>query len=510
MKATSLLLSFVLAFQTVYSKAVDINTNDINSKIVSEQLNVSEEDNSFELIKSQNYNFVYKFHCSDKEDYCNEIKNDLEFAFKTTSNVFEFYQPIVFEVFVDDLIGKYGYSNNTLAGVFDLNYVPLKTSEDKSSATYLYPQALVKQLKLNKEPKYKKNDFIMLINNWATLPENRNNERRDLITHELLHGLGFDSLASVSELNSNGNSGTLVFNKNAKYAIFPYVLPSFSEKLLEITDIDEYGKQLYDSKMSQFLPFSVFDKNIVSLKSGENIFGKLQSYYEEVSEKCLEGKPLSLKDLNDEYRSYCFSKLNKETQEIIEKAVKENYFEHHTLGILTNDGEKIPLQTLDETYASGSSIIHMANPLLDMASTAVQEGNIEFLNEIFENGALKKEAIVKYYDDNYLLYTSIEYNFTLEEMLELLPNNKEHPLIGDGIVKIMKTLGWTEKGKEKSTETYYLDEKFDIPEANGFEYMKKKPYEIQAELLKNPFKYIFQKLKNGFNKIIESIKSIFH
>jgi len=95
MKATSLLLSFVLAFQTVYSKAVDINTNDINSKIVSEQLNVSEEDNSFELIKSQNYNFVYKFHCSDKEDYCNEIKNDLEFAFKTTSNVF----------------GKYNYFN---------------------------------------------------------------------------------------------------------------------------------------------------------------------------------------------------------------------------------------------------------------------------------------------------------------------------------------------------------------------------------------------------------------
>jgi len=510
MKATSLLLSFILAFTTVYSKAVDININD---KIISEQLNVSEEDNSFELVKSNDYNFIYKFHCSDEGDYCEGIKNNLEFAFMTISNAFEIYQPIVFEVFVDDLIGKYKYTDDKLAGVFDLNYVPLKASESNSSTPYLYPQTLVKQLKLNKQPKYKKNDFIMIINNWASNPEKRNNEYRSLLTHELLHGLGFDSLASVSELNSNDNSGgPLVFNENAKYAIFPYVLPSFNEKLLEITDITEFKEQLDDSKVSQFLPFSVFDKNIVSLKSGEKIFEKLQSYYEEVSEKCLDGTPLTLKDLNDKYRSSCFSKLSNKTQEIVTSIIKENYFEHHTLGILTNDGDMVPLQTMDNTYVPGSSVIHTANPLYDKASDLMREGNLDSLNELMNNstGIVKKEAILKYYDDNYILYFSDEDNFTVEEMLEFLPNNEKHPLIGEGIIKILKTFGWTEKGKKESTETYYLDESFDIPEANGFEYLRKKTYEIEAEILKNPFKYIIQKLKNVFNKIIESIESIFH
>jgi len=326
----------------------------------------------------------------------------------------------------------------------------------------------------------------MIINNWNSVPENQNKELRDLLTHEIFHGLGFTSLAKASELKSNDvlsisdPSGMIPFNEAAKYAIFPYVLPSFSEKLMEITDIFEYMEKLPNSEISQFLPFSVFDKNIVSLKTGEKIFDKLQSYHKEVSEKCLDGTPLSLIDLNDEYRSDCFSKLSNKTQEIITNIVKENYFEHHTLGILTSDGERVPLQTMDGMYNPESSVCHITNPLYDKSYDLMREGNFDSLNEIASNttGTFKREAILKYYDDNYLLYFSDEDGFTVEELLNLLPNDKKHPLVGNGIIKIMKTLGWTEKGKKKSNKTYYLDKSFNIPEANGFEYNSKIPFDI--------------------------------
>jgi len=58
---------------------------------------------------------------------------------------------------------------------------------------------------------------------------------------------------------------------------------------------------------------------------------------------------------------------------------------------------------------------------------------------------VKEDYILKYYDDNYVMYMTDEDDFTVEEMLEKLPNNKKHLLIGNGIIKIMTTLGWTQK-----------------------------------------------------------------
>ena len=66
-------------------------------------------------------------------------------------------------------------------------------------------------------------------------------------------------------------------------------------------------------------------------------------------------------------------------------------------------------------------------------------------------------------------------------MEKLLPNNENHPLIGNDIVEVMKTLGWTEKGKRKSNKTYYLDESINIPESNDFKYFYMKKYEISNQ-----------------------------
>ena len=371
----------------------------------------------------------------------------------------------------------------------DTNYVPLKTSRSKSSAPYLYPQALAKQLKLNKQPKYKKNDFIMLINtNNSTLQ--LNNDLRSLVTHEIFHGLGFYSLTSVAKLtegnaNSAGNPGAYELNGTDKYAIFPYTVPSFSEKLSEITNVEEYMTELNNSEISKFMPFSIFDKNIVFLESGERLFNDLKFYYKEVNQKCTpkDGSPLLLKESTIQSFNDCYGSLNSETQETITRIIEDNYFKSHAIGILTKDGDMIPLQTGDETYSPGSSVSHINNPLYDEAAKAISEGRMEYLFSLYDltTGKFNKEAVSQFYDGDYLLYTAEDNNLTVEEMIELLPNNPDHPLVGDGIVKIMKTLGWTEKGKKKSNRTYYLDESFEIPEANNFVYRTKR----MSEILKN-------------------------
>jgi len=480
MKTTSILFSLALAFKAIYSKAIDNN-----DKITLEQLNVPEEDNSFKLVKSED--FIYKFHCPEEND-CDQIQDSLNFALDKLSNALEFYQPVVFEVFVDDLTKKYGLGL-TLAGVTDPNYVSLKTS--KNSTPYLYPQSLVKQLKLNKQPKYKKNDFILLINNCNSLEEGKNNELRSLLIHEMLHGLGFMTLASLVQLTDNDDftidtpNKPLIFNETDKYAILPKIVPIYDEKILDITNEEEYMDQVINTELSKFLPFTVFDKNLVSLKSGEKVFGKLKSLHKEADKKCLskDGSPALLKELTDKKLSDCFESLSSETRETITRIIKENFFEFQTLGILTKDGDTVPLQTFHGVYLPGSSVSHPVNPLFDEHVKVNVENSTDYLNDLYNEllSRYNKEEMLEYYDDNYVLYFADKDDLTVEEMLELLPNNKKHPLIGNNIIKVLKTLGWTEKGKRRSSKTYYLDESIDIPESNNFEYLFMKSYEFSNQ-----------------------------
>jgi len=328
----------------------------------------------------------------------------------------------------------------------------------------------------------------MIINNCNSLPEGRNNELRSLLIHETLHGLGFMSLFTFKKLSDNDVFNIdspiepLAFNETEKYAILPVTISMYNENLLEITDEKEYMDQIIETEVSKYLPFTVFDKNLVSLKSGEKVFGKLKSYYKEVNKKCLskDGSPLLLKETTDKKLSECFESLSSKTQETITRIIKEYLFESQTLGILTKDGDTVPLQTFNGQYLPGSSVSHPVNPLLEEIDKAIAENRTEFLNDVYNATTNKvyKESVSKYYDDNYVLYYADQDDLTVEEMLELLPNDKNHPLIGNGIIKVLKTLGWTEKGKRRSNKTYYLDESLIIPESNEFEYLYIRKYQI--------------------------------
>jgi len=393
-------------------------------------------------------------------------------------------------VFVDDLDLKYG-TNRSLAGIADINFVPLKTSNSKSEAPFLYPQALAKQYILNKKPKYKTFDFTLLVNNCKSMPESRNNEYGTIMIHEILHGLGLTSLASVKELYNNKNTDNdkknqfLLFNKSNQYFFSPREIYSYSKNIMEATNENEYLKLSNNTKITGFKPFSVFDKHLVSIKSGERIFKDLQFYYKEANKNCLpeNGSPLLKKDITNEYLSGCFKKFNSKTQNIVIRTTREYYFDYHTLGIKTIDGSIVPLQTFNGEYKYGSSVCHLTNPLYDEYLKRVKKfgENSASVKELkTSSGSFKKEAILKYYDDNYVMYVSDEDNFTIKEMLKILPNNQKHPLIGNGIIKIMATLGWTVKGTKRNSKIHYIDDTLHLPEANSIHCMNKE-YELSKK-----------------------------
>jgi len=480
MKTSTLLLSIALAFKVIYSKAIDTTDN-----ITSNQLNV-EEDSTVEIIN--NDNFIYKLHCSDEKELCDKIKNDFEYAFKIISNAFEIYQPIVFEAYVDDLTAKYGLSS--LGAVADINFIALKSSNDTSSVPVLYPQALTKQLNLNKIPNYYKNDFIMVINNNNSRPELKEDEYRNVIIHEMLHGLGFSTLFNVVQLDFYDynvyfdDMRYMYIFEGLKYITFPSINPSFSDKLMEITHTKEYLDQLDNTKVSKFTPYSIYDKYLVSTETGEKIFDdNLQYYYKEINQKCY-SEDLMLKDMTDQFVKKCIEKLSPEIQEMVSTLPTKYYFNKSTLGIQTKDGDIIPVQTLKNLYMPASSVIHIASPLLDKFMKRNEENDTEINNnELIENESvedIKPEDFYKYYDENFILYMADSDDLTIEEMLELLPNNPKHPLIGDGIVKILKTLGWTEKGDKRSDEVYTVDDSIEIPENNYFKYLFMQKFEVAS------------------------------
>jgi len=484
MKASTLLISAALAFKAIYSKAID----EVDS-VIAEQIDVVKGDDSIDVINSNN--FIYKFHCSDEEDYCNKIKNDLNFAFDILSNTFEIFQPIVLEVYVDDITlnySQYGLSAAMLAAVVDPNFVPLKTSKKSSSVPYLYPQALAKQLKLNKEPNYRKNDFLLIINNCNSIPDFKNNELRSLLIHEILHGLGFLSSTKVINLD-NANTQTVNFDKNNTYAFLPYFTPSYSDKILEINDFQEYTSELLNTELSKFSPFNVFDKYLVSIDTGKKIFEDLKSYPEELNKNCLptDGTPFTYQNFTETFVKECFgNNLSSKTQEKVSEVI-ENYFKFNSLGILTKDGDIVPLQTFNGMYTAASSVSHPNNPVYNLINEKKNDPDFSVVDIMDANtGIFDLDVIIKNYDENFILYYADQDNLTVEEMLELLPNNKKHPLIGDGIVKVMKTLGWTTKGKKRSKSVYYVDESIEIPEAGNFEFQIKKMYELLGPVQINP------------------------
>jgi len=103
-----------------------------------------------------------------------------------------------------------------------------------------------------------------------------------------------------------------------------------------------------------------------------------------------------------------------------------------------------------------------------------------FSNEInieLKNYLEKEINIYDYYDENFIMYyNGLDKYFSDDYMLKTVNKNSKHWLIGNGIINILKTIGWTEKGKTRLDNIYYIDD--------DFEYPKQRSHEIRRMLYK--------------------------
>ncbi|OUM63704.1 hypothetical protein PIROE2DRAFT_9714 [Piromyces sp. E2] len=94
------------------------------------------------------------------------------------------------------------------------------------------------------------------------------------------------------------------------------------------------------------------------------------------------------------------------------------------------------------------------------------------------NGELSRRVLIHEMNDKCLYKTGstlklkkcLKSSFSLVLKPKTSTLNMKTILQYYGIVKIMITLGWTEKGEQKSDDTYIIDEEINIPEVKGFEY----------------------------------------
>ncbi|ORY77089.1 hypothetical protein LY90DRAFT_665353 [Neocallimastix californiae] len=297
-------------------------------------------------------------------------------------------------------------------------YVSLKENPDPNEREYAYPQALAKQLILDKEVHFTDHDIIIYLNTHMA----RDDYSELIVTHEIIHGLGFMGNGVLI-----GKSIGMVDMKEELFS--PYVYFNL-----------ESSEDSYNYHLLGFLPFTIFEKYIVPIKNTSSYL--FRSEFDEFYKKSVNITSYSLSAqssardqftaLSDIYKSIY------ENSKSIDKyrKIAKLYLTHNSFGFRTSDGEVIMLQSFNDKYLSSSTACHIAVPY------KCENFDSCFSSEIND------------YDNNYLMYFSYPLQFKTSEMLKKFKN--KYGLISPKLLKILTTIGWTEKGTAPESKTYYV------------------------------------------------------
>jgi len=394
-----------------------------------------------DTITSNSFNF--NIYCKDHEEVCKLYTNELDSVTKRISSTFEIYSPITVDLYVVNLTSA---CFDCMGLSVQPNFVPLRESKDTENPIYVFPQSLVRQLKLNKKVDMIDTDFSIILN--SIIPENVNVTMVShfILTHEIMHGLGFI-----------GTSGLANFHLPYDWALFKddILIPqeTFTTEILENNQL----KYTYTG----FYPLSIFEKYIVQRNNSDHyLLEEMTDIYkiplEEPKQYVSNGN-----DLNNEY----INLFTNFYQNIVlgdryEKAkeIANIYKTEKAIGFKTNHGDIIPLQTFDYIFSSTSSIFHTELTKVD---------TLKFFNV----DPFNKSAIATYLDENFLMNYSLFFLDDMDTIVSIVGEDNKHGLIGPGIVDIMKTIGWTEKGHSSNDKTYYVTDDFHLKFNSNIDYL---------------------------------------
>jgi len=464
MRFSTILFSAALAYKAANSMAVDYDL-------------LRREATTIDSVENKDFKITY-YCIEDYNNKCSSYKNYLKESIDILSETFEFYKPISIEAFVDD---SEIYAACSIGGFADdINYIALKSSNNTNATPYVYSQALAKQLNLNVEPKYKEYDFSILLNTFKCferLEKKENKKPVDFfskagytrtITHEIIHGMGFIATNFLHEFNITSEvpygdlKSTNITEKSSrdKISLAPLPIIDYNTDILSTAkDIDDLNKGIFSSPIKGFYPLSIFEKYIVDINTKEKIFENLGSLYKEVQDKCLPNGSVFYSELIEKNMFECYQNLSDETKLSL-ASITDHYLKTKSIGILTKNGNVEPLQTFDNFYTFGSSVVHpdfKKYPDLLSYLYTDEELVIKYLNADFYNDTYVQQFI----DGEYVMYFGIDDNISIDMYKRNIKN--KHGLIGQGIVEILKTLGWTEKGEQRSNDLYYVDESIVFP-----------------------------------------------
>jgi len=356
--------------------------------------------------------FDYTVECMDEEKICNYVCEKLEYAGNYISNIFNIYNTINVDVhilpFCQYLAGD--NCNSITALTYAPSFVTLNVT---GHGIFSYPQALVKQLDIGDVVKRFSTYDISLYFNTDYLKENNFGNYLLVTAHELIHGMGFFHLMTTAS--------------EAFKISFP------EDRIIPQPLIHNYRTKAGKEWAYQgWIPFTVFDRYIVEVSQPNvYIYSGIEEYLEDVKTHKIVSEENVINHVNNLDIS-----LN---TDVYSKSLVSSFTTKKALGFRAYDGEIITLQTFKE-YEPMSSVSHIHSPFSCDSSIDCYVPK-EKLNEV---------------DENYLMYYTIITRST-NQLVDRYSRDCEYGFIGKKIVKILKTIGWTEREDMTYFKTYEDD-----------------------------------------------------
>jgi len=368
--------------------AIDINEEDIIN-----------QDSSEVLINTEKP-FDFSISCMDDEEECHYINNKLENAGNLIANIFNIYETIKVDVHILPFC-KHMHNDNC-DNITALTYPPSFVSLNiTNQGIYSYPQALIKQFNIKDRVKNLASYDISLYFNTDYLKENNYGNYFLVVTHEIIHGMGFFHLMTTAS------------------SAFKMTFPE--DRIIPQPLVNNYRTSSGEERAYQgWIPFTVFDRYIVEVNHPDYYIHKgLQNYLEDVQVHKLRSEEEVIQH---------FDNLSIPPPNInYSKDLAKSFSTREAIGFRTYDGEVVTLQTFKK-YEPKSSISHIHSPFSCDSSIDCY---------------IPKEKLEEV-DENYLMYYTI-ITRPVNELVNRFSSESSHGIVGEKIVKIMKTIGWTEK-----------------------------------------------------------------
>jgi len=368
--------------------------------------------------------FILNVNCFSVQD-CADYPEKVQEGAYYVAETFEFYQQVNVNVTIFPFCE---YISDGCESIMGITYPPtfLSLSETENGESFLYPQALVKQLDVDSNVQYEDIDFIIYLNsNYHPQPAQDN--RALIAAHEILHGLGF-----FHQINPI----SVYINNFQNYFQEDFALPPINYVETDTT-----------IKYQGWTPFSIFDKFIVSTSNpNEYSYKKLEKFKNHDVNFEISIKKPTTKQYNDFMNTFRALENDQEAH-IGGVQVARDFTTLNAVGFRTTDGSIVQLQTFDGTYESASSISHINVPFACKNSSTCNA----------------KSAKI---NENYLMYFTVISRASTDKLISTFKTKSKHDLIGQDIVKVMCTLGWNERNGDSTTNNNNNDNKYTLSQGN--------------------------------------------